>query len=71
MRARVMLGPLPMQSDPERLAELREDVARRLRNVCAAMPQDEFDHLVARIADIEYRYEQMRDDWTPPQTDRA
>jgi hypothetical protein len=60
-----------MQSDPERLAELRTDIGKRLRNVCAAMPQDEFDRLVERIAEIEYKYEQMRDDWTPPPSDAS
>jgi hypothetical protein len=60
-----------MPSDPERLAELRTDIAKRLRNVCAALPPDAFDRLVARIAEIEFKYEQMREELTPPPTNQA
>jgi hypothetical protein len=47
-----------MSDEPARLTELRVDIARRLRNVCAAMPEDEFDTLIQRIAQTEYKYEQ-------------
>lgn len=45
------------QKDNPRLAELRAMISARLRGVCSAMPQPEFDALVARAAEIEYKYE--------------
>jgi hypothetical protein len=48
-----------MLSEPARLVELRTSIAQRLRTVCGSMPQDEFDRLVQRIAQIEYKYEQI------------
>ena len=45
-------------SDPERLEQLRANIAERLRGVCAHMPVQEFDALVLRIASVTLRYEQ-------------
>jgi hypothetical protein len=45
------------QKDNPRLAELRAMISNRLRTVCSAMPKPEFDDLVARAAEIEYKYE--------------
>lgn len=41
---------------------VRDDIAQRLRRVCANFPPEEFDKLVDRIAEIDARY-QYRDDW--------
>jgi hypothetical protein len=60
------------QKDSPRLAELRAAIAERLRNVCSAMPQDEFDTLVARMAEVEYKYaayavnDRLRAEWGLP-----
>jgi hypothetical protein len=45
-------------SDPERLEQLRANIAERLRGVCAHMPVQEFDALVLQIATVTLRYEQ-------------
>jgi hypothetical protein len=42
----------------ERLVELKNEIARRLRAVCQHMPDDEFETLVERAARIELKYEQ-------------
>ena len=44
----------------ERLAALEADIARRLRPVCAATPQAEFDALVRLMAERQLKY-QLRD----------
>jgi hypothetical protein len=49
------------QGSAKRLEALRTDIAVRLRSICAAMPQSEFDELVERIASIEYKYEQRQE----------
>jgi hypothetical protein len=60
------------QKDSPRLAELRAAISERLRKVCGAMPQHEFDALVARMAEVEYRYEydvqndRVRAEWGLP-----
>jgi hypothetical protein len=55
-----------MPEGSDRLAMLRADISQRLRKVCEAMPQHEFDQLVERIAQLEYKYEQIRDLFPPP-----
>jgi hypothetical protein len=55
-----------MPDDTNRLEALRVDIALRLRRVCEAMPEQEFDALVDRIAQLEYKYEQVRDLFPPP-----
>lgn len=45
------------QKDNPRLAELRAMIAKRLRAVYSAMPPPEFEDLVNRPAEIEYKYE--------------
>ena len=40
-----------------RLQGLIEDIARRLRPVCGAMPEAEFQSLVERMARTQYKYE--------------
>jgi hypothetical protein len=52
-----------MQTDPDRLLQLRANIADRLRRICAAMPEDDFERLVRRIAEIEYKYEQIVESW--------
>lgn len=59
-----------MPDDSARLATLRSDVATRLRKICEAMPQNEFDQLVDRIAQLAYKYEQIRDLFPPPPPSR-
>jgi hypothetical protein len=46
-----------MTQKDARLAELRTAIGERLRGVCSAMPPDAFDALVARMAEVEYKYE--------------
>jgi hypothetical protein len=54
-----------------RLAELRAAIGERLRGVCSAMPRDEFEALVARMAEVEHKYESyaqndwLRAEWIP------
>jgi hypothetical protein len=46
-------------NDPATSARLRgliEDIARRLRPVCGAMPEAEFQSLVERMARTQYKY---------------
>jgi hypothetical protein len=40
-----------------RLQGLIEDITRRLRPVCGAMPEAEFQALVERMARTQYKYE--------------
>ena len=40
----------------------KQDIARRLRRVCAHFPERDFTALVNRIAEIDVRY-RLRDDW--------
>jgi hypothetical protein len=40
----------------------KQDVARRLRRVCATFSEADFDALVQQIAEIDVRY-RLRDDW--------
>jgi hypothetical protein len=47
----------PAPTRDERLAALRSDLARRLRPLCSAMPDDEFDALVRQMAERQLRYE--------------
>jgi len=42
-----------------RVQELVADLTRRLTPVCAHMPVSEFTALVRRMAEIEYKYEQL------------
>jgi hypothetical protein len=44
--------------DAIRLGKVRRNIARRLRRICAAMLPAEFDAMVARMAEIQDRYEQ-------------
>ena len=37
---------------------LKLEIAERLRPVCMAMPEEEFDQLVERIARLQHKYEQ-------------
>lgn len=37
---------------------LKQQIANRLRSVCAQVPAEEFDRLVDRIARIQRKYEQ-------------
>ena len=43
-----------------RLVELKEDIAQRIRPVVRDLPEAEFDALVARMAELQYKYEQRR-----------
>jgi hypothetical protein len=43
------------------LADMRHDVAERLRLVCAGWSQEAFTQLVAQIAEITYKYDVIRD----------
>lgn len=48
-----------MLARPDSLDALIRDIAGRLRPVMPAMPQVEFDALVARMAEIEFRYARL------------
>jgi hypothetical protein len=48
---------LPAPTRDERLAALRADLARRLRPLCSAMPDVEFDALMRQMAERQLRYE--------------
>lgn len=50
-RARIMTS---------RLEELKEDIAQRIRPVLLDLPEAEFDALVKRMAELQYKYEQRR-----------
>jgi hypothetical protein len=43
---------------PARVRQLIADITRRLGPVCQHMPTDEFDAMVRRMAEVEYKYEQ-------------
>ena len=43
-----------------RLVELKEDIAQRIRPVMRDLPEAEFDALVERMAELQYKYEQRR-----------
>ena len=43
----------------ELLSEMLAAIRVRLRPICAAMPQAEFDELTQRIAEIEYKYDRI------------
>ena len=45
------------------LDAVKQDIARRLRRICANFSEPDFDALVQRIAEIDVRY-RLRDDWT-------
>lgn len=45
--------------DERQIQVLKQEIAGRLRSVCARMPDEEFDHLVERIARIRRKYEQV------------
>ena len=48
---------LPPDGDLTRArAELREDVAKRLVNVCGNWPPEEFDRIVDRVTDTTLKY---------------
>lgn len=44
----------------QRFDRMKADIARRLRPVCARMPEPEFDALVERIAAINIKYDARR-----------
>ena len=48
--------------DERQIESLKEEIAQRLRTVCAGVPADEFAELVERIARIQRKYEQRRAD---------
>jgi hypothetical protein len=55
-----------MPDEATRLETLHVDIAKRLRQICAAMPENEFDQLVQQIARLEYKYEQIREIFPQP-----
>ena len=44
-----------------RLERAKEDIVRRLRAICASMPDDEFDALAERMAELEIKYALRRE----------
>lgn len=55
-----------------RLQGLIEDITRRLRPVCGAMPEAEFRTLVERMARTQYKYEMRAPERAPERnSDRA
>ena len=47
------------------LAEIRDDVARRIRPMCAGWREEDTERLIDRMAEIKYRYERLQDAWLP------
>ena len=45
-----------------RFRELKEDIARRVRPVMPAIPEEEFEQLIEQMARIQYKYESMAND---------
>ena len=41
----------------DRIEHLKEDIARRIRPVMRHMPEEEFDRLIARMAELQKKYE--------------
>jgi hypothetical protein len=56
--------PTPVHQDPphraaaERLGAIRAELLRRLRPVCAGMPQELFVEMIDSMAAIQFKYEQ-------------
>ena len=48
--------------EEQQLHALKQQIADRLRSVCNAVPADEFDRLVDRMARIRRKYEQATAD---------
>jgi hypothetical protein len=44
------------QNQSRTLESIKRDIADRLRPTCAAMPEDEFDEMVTRMALIEWKH---------------
>ena len=51
-----MDDPVPREHSG-RLSVIMTEVRERLRPVCADLPEDEFDAMVERIAQTQYKYE--------------
>jgi len=52
-----------------RIQELKDDIARRVRPLIGAIPEDEFETLVDQMARIQFKYEAMEHERvvrTPP-----
>jgi hypothetical protein len=45
-----------MHNEPNSLESIKRELAERLRPTCAAMPEDEFDKMVSRMALIEWKH---------------
>ena len=46
----------------DRIRELKEDIARRLRPVLPTIPEEEFERLIDQMANIQFKYEAMEQD---------
>ena len=44
-----------------RLAQVRDDIAKRLRPINAEMPEKEFNDMIQRMAEIQLRFETRAD----------
>ena len=56
------------------VAALKHNIAARLKQVCEQMPEESFDALVERMAQVQWKYEQQRNRelfretlWPPPE----
>ena len=47
------------------LAEIRNDVGRRIRPLCVDWPEQDLLELIERIAQIKYKYDRLTDVWFP------
>ena len=46
----------------DRIQELKNEIAERLRHVMPAIPEKEFEQLIDQMARIQYKYEAMEHD---------
>jgi hypothetical protein len=47
------------------LAEIRNDVGRRIRPLCTGWPEPDLLELIERIALIKHKYDRLADVWFP------
>ena len=52
-------APAPQQAPHLDLQRVRSDIERRLRQVCAGMPADEFQALVEQMATVQMKYARL------------
>jgi hypothetical protein len=51
---------MPASSQVKQAEQLKREIAKRLRPVCARLSAEDFDQLVERVARIQRKYEQQQ-----------